>query len=161
MFGVEPLGAVFLAENAVIGQIADDQRPHRLLGRPVGDGDGVEGRALELVLHGETRTEMRQDRRAGGVGEPVEKGDERVVAVGIAHGRSSNDAPPLQCDEPRPEASAGEPADRCPPRRPAVAGHRRAVALRTAPDACTDPLRWTNDQIASHAIHAWPHSSKY
>ena len=115
MFGVEPLGAVFLAENAVIGPVADDQRPHRLFRRPVGDGDGVEGRALELVLHRETRTEMRQDRRAGGVGEPVEKGDERVVAVGIAHGRSSNDAPPLQCDEPRAEASAGEPADRCPP----------------------------------------------
>jgi hypothetical protein len=58
---------------------------------------------------------VRQDRRAGGVGEPVEKGDERVVAVGIAHGRSSIDAPPLQCDEPRREASAGEPVARAAP----------------------------------------------
>lgn len=76
VFGLQPLAAHLLAEDAVVGMMRPDQRPHRRLRRPIGHRDRIEGAAAELVLDDETRPEMRQDRRPGRVREAVEEGGE-------------------------------------------------------------------------------------
>lgn len=85
MFGVEPLRAVFLAENAVIGMVGADQRPHRRLRRPIRHRHRIERRALELVFHRHARPKVRQDRRAGRIGQPIQKDDQVVGRRGVAH----------------------------------------------------------------------------
>lgn len=118
VLGVEPLGAVFLAENAVVGMVGADQRPHRRLRRPVRHRHRVEGGPAQLVLHRQPRPEMRQDRRPGRVGEPIEKGDEVLGGAEFGHdGRSSAVAG-------SPQAMRRAPPQ-CKPDRAASTSHRR------------------------------------
>ena len=42
IFGIAPLDAEFLADNAVFGKSAFDQRSHRRFGGAVGGGDRIE-----------------------------------------------------------------------------------------------------------------------
>ncbi len=85
MFGVVPFAPVFLAEDAVVGIALADQPAHRLLRRPVGDGDGIESRSGELVLDLQPRAEIGQDRPPRNVGEVVEEAGEVIGGVGNTH----------------------------------------------------------------------------
>src|SRR6185437_5357655 len=72
IFGVGALGAVFLADDAVIGKILGDERAHGLFGGPVGGGDRIETAGF-LVVDGQRRAEKRQDGLAGNAGELIDK----------------------------------------------------------------------------------------
>ncbi len=120
VLGVESLGAVFLAENAMVGMMGADQRPHRRLRRPVRHRHRIEGGPAQLVLHRQPRSEMRQDRRPGRIGEPIEKGDEVLGGAEFGHdGRSSAVAG-------SPQAMRRAPPQ-CKPDRTAPTSHRRPV----------------------------------
>src|SRR5262245_55945961 len=64
IFGVGPLGAVFFAENTVIGKMPADDNAHGLLGSPVGRRDRIETADL-LVFDCKSRTEKWEDCVAG------------------------------------------------------------------------------------------------
>lgn len=113
MLGILALAAIFLAEDAVIGQPLGQEPPHRRLRRPIGDGHRIEGAAVELVLHVEPLAEVGQDRPAGDVGHLVEEADEIGGESGIGHGGLARtfDAASHAPMRPTTQASANRTAD--------------------------------------------------
>jgi len=87
VFGIDPLAAEFLAENAVLGMALGQEIAHRPFRRPIAHRHRVEGDALELVLDLHPRAEVRQDRPPGDLGQFVEKRDHLVAGGPFAHDR--------------------------------------------------------------------------
>ena len=92
IFGVGMLGAVFLAENSVIGKLLADERAHALFRRAVGRRHRVEA-ADFLVLDRESGAKEGEDRIARRGGELIDEAAEvdgrhaapafcRLVAIG-------------------------------------------------------------------------------
>src|SRR5262249_16615291 len=75
IFGVGPLGAVFFAENTVIGKMPADDNAHGLLGSPVGRRDRIETADL-LVFDSKGSTEKWEDWGAGSGSELVDEAAE-------------------------------------------------------------------------------------
>ena len=72
IFALQPLRAMLLAENAVIRIMFADQRPDRLLRRPVAFGDWIET-AGQLVVDIQAGAKPRQGLGGGGGGERLEE----------------------------------------------------------------------------------------
>src|SRR5262245_2970760 len=139
IFGLGPLGAVFFAENTVIGKMPADDSAHGLFGSPVGRRNRVETADL-LVFDCKGCAEKREDCVAGSGGELVDEAaeiDGRHVFL-------------------RP---IGELA--C--RQPSVATHPKAqmicphpVALRSSTSLFLHSVdRWSPKLDTSHAKSAW------
>ena len=85
VLGVLALAAEFLAEDAVLGKSLGEQPAHRLLRRPIGHRDRIEGAVAELVLDVEALTEPRKDRPTRDLRHLVEEGGEILTASDIGH----------------------------------------------------------------------------
>ena len=75
-------GAIFLAQNGIIGAQPGQNVTHGAFGGAVGLGHGIEA-GLPFVVGGQAGAEKGQDGRAGGIGHPVRRVDD---VLRVPHG---------------------------------------------------------------------------
>src|SRR5262245_43235947 len=73
VFRVGAFLAEFLTDDAMVGEGAADERPHRRFGRVVGGGDGIKSAGAAFVLDAQRRAEERQDGLARDRGKLVDE----------------------------------------------------------------------------------------
>src|SRR5262249_53371101 len=74
VFGVAPLDAKFLADDAVLRKSPFDQRAHGCFGGAIGGGHRIEAARTTLVFNAERTAKERPNGLAGNGGELVDKG---------------------------------------------------------------------------------------
>ena len=94
IFGLRPVAAIFLADNAMGGKGLADQAAHRHFGGAVGLGHRIEDAALRFVLGADRAAEKRDDHFAGNLREPFDEGGE----IDRGHRRGSRNVE-LSCEK--------------------------------------------------------------
>ena len=101
--GLRPVQPELLAKDAVIGEAAGQDRPHRLLGGTVRNGHGTE---VPFRLRGQAAPKKGADHCPRDIGRSLGR-DQQSIQRGRAQFRVSPDSGSRQCD---PAAGVGEPA---------------------------------------------------